>query len=119
MYRRFLVAWTLSMAAAAPLAWAQPATDRAKPDPQDAKASVPRVIYQSPLTNYRGLSDEKVTSWKETNDNVGRIGGWRVYAKEAQQPEPAGESPAAPGSKSVPAGETKPMQGGHDGHKMT
>ena len=44
MYRRFLVLGTLSIAVAAPLAWAQPASNSAKPDPQDAKASVPRVI---------------------------------------------------------------------------
>jgi hypothetical protein len=118
MYQRLLVAWTLSIATVAPLAWAQPAPDRSKPDPQDARASVPPVTYQSPLATYRGLSEGKVMSWKETNDNVGRIGGWRVYAKEAQQPEAAERSQATPGSKPVPANETKPMQSGHDGHKM-
>ena len=112
MYRRFLALWTLSIAAAAPLAWAQSAPISAKPDPQDAKASVPRVIYKSSLASYRLLSDEKVRSWKETNDIVGRIGGWRAYAKEAQEPETPGAD------KSVPADSAKPMQGRPGGHKM-
>ncbi|MGP1691485.1 MAG: hypothetical protein ACTS6O_03150 [Giesbergeria sp.] len=118
MYRRLLALWTLSMAAAAPLAWAQPASNSAKPDPQDANASVPRVIYRSSLANYRALSDEKVTSWKETNDNVGRIGGWRAYAKEAQEPEPAGDSMPPGAKKPVPADSAKPVQGRMRGHKM-
>lgn len=111
MYRRFLALWAFSIAAAAPLAWAQAAPNGAKPDPQDAKASVPRVIYKSSFTSYRVLSDGKLMSWKETNDNVGRIGGWRAYAKEAQQPEPPGAD------KSAPADSAKPMQGGQGGHK--
>jgi hypothetical protein len=118
MYRRLLVAWTLSIAAATPLAWAQPAPGSSKPDPQDATASVPRVIYRSSLADYRVLSDEKVTSWKETNDNVGRIGGWRVYAKEAQAPESASDSAPHSSEKPVPADGAKPMRDGHGGHKM-
>ncbi len=117
MYRRFLVAGTLSLAAAAPLAWAQPAPGGSKPDPQEVNASVPRVIYRSPLADYRALSDEKVKSWKETNDKVGRIGGWRAYAKEAQEPEPAGNSTPLATDKPVPAEGAKPMHGGHGGHK--
>ena len=118
MYRRFLAVWTLSIAAAAPLAWAQPAPDGAKADPQDAKASVPQLSYRSSLADYRVLSDEKVKPWKETNDKVGRIGGWRAYAKEAQQPEaPAGSAPAT-ADKPVPAEGVKSMHGGHDSHKM-
>lgn len=112
MYRRFRVLWTFSIAAAAPLAWAQSAPISTKPDPQDAKASVPLVVYRSTLAGYHVFSDEKVGSWKEVNDNVGRIGGWRAYAKEAQQPEPPGAD------KSAPADSAKPMQSGQGGHKM-
>ena len=118
MYRRFLVLGTLSIAVAAPLAWAQPASNSAKPDPQDAKASVPRVIYKSSLANYRAFPDEKLTSWKEANDNVGRIGGWRAYAKEAQEPESAGPSTPPGADKPAPADSAKPMQGRSGGHKM-
>lgn len=118
MYRFVLVAWTLSIAGAAPQVWAQPASGSAEADPQDAQASVPRLIYQSPLVNYRGLSEEQVASWKETNDKVGRIGGWRAYAREAQEPESPSDSAPATADTVAPAEAAKPMHGGHGGHKM-
>ncbi len=43
------------------------------------------VSYTSAIANYQPFVDEKVTSWKTANDNVGQIGGWKAYAKEAQQ----------------------------------
>lgn len=49
--------------------------------------------YRSAFEGYRPYTDEKTLSWKEANDSVGSIGGWRVYAKEAQ--EPASPGPAA------------------------
>lgn len=116
MDRYLLAAWTVSIAAAAPLAWAQSAP--AQPDPQDANSSVPRLIYRSTLSDYRAFSDEKVGSWKEANDKVGGIGGWRAYAKEAQQPESAGDATPRAADKPVPADGAKPMHGGHGGHKM-
>lgn len=118
MYSRFIALWTLSIATAAPLAWAQAASNGAKSDPQDAKASVPPVVYESSLANYRVYSDDKLMSWKETNDKVGRIGGWRAYAKEAQAPEPAAGSTPPNADKSAPADSAKPMQGRSGGHKM-
>lgn len=45
------------------------------------------VSYASPIADYQPFVDEKVTSWKVANDKVGQIGGWRAYAKEAQQPD--------------------------------
>lgn len=45
------------------------------------------VSYTSPVADYQPFIDEKITSWKAANDKVGQIGGWRAYAKEAQQPE--------------------------------
>ena len=78
-----------------------------RPDPLDPKARVPAVSYQSPFAQYRRLSDEKLLSWREANDTVAGVGGWRVYAREAQQPDP---SPAAkPASAPPPAG--------HNGHQ--
>ena len=57
------------------------------------------VGYTSPIADYKAFVDEKITSWKAANDKVGQIGGWRAYAKEAQQPDntstqqkPAGSS---------------------------
>ena len=114
MYRPLLIAWTLSIATAAPLAWAQSAPS--KSDPLDAKAAVPQLIYRSSLADYRVFPDDKLGSWKEANENVGRIGGWRAYAREAQQAEP---DPTPGGAeKPVPVDSPKPMHGGQGGRKM-
>ena len=43
--------------------------------------------YESVFARYKSYRDEKTGSWREANDTVDRIGGWRAYAKEAQQPE--------------------------------
>lgn len=82
------------------------ATDRAstpetRTQPRNAMADVRVVVYQSVLSGYRAFQDEKVSSWQASNDNVARIGGWRVYAREAREPEPAPrdtvrDTPAAP-----------------------
>ena len=45
------------------------------------------VSYTSPIADYQPFVDEKVSSWRAANDKVGQIGGWRAYAKEAQQPD--------------------------------
>lgn len=79
---------------------AQPAT-RSAADPLDPKAQVPQVSYRSAFDGYKGFSDTKLLSWREANDTVARIGGWRVYAREAQPAEPqptvqpVGPAPAA------------------------
>ncbi len=74
----------------------------ARPDPLDASAAVPPVIHRSAFTQYRHLAPAKLDAWKAANDKVGRIGGWRSYAREAAQ-NPA---PAPPASD----------PGGHTGH---
>ena len=116
-FSRWLVPAALLAAALA--AQAQPTAQRepraAKPDPQDARASVPTLVYTSSLSQYRRLSDEKLISWREANDTVTGIGGWRAYAREAQQPEAA--APAKPVQVPAAAETAKPMPQGHGGHK--
>lgn len=78
------------------------ATTESRPAPHEAAASVPTLHYESPLIGYRPLSDDKLRSWQEANDNVGRIGGWRAYAKEAAPPEassPTGGPKVSPATK--------------------
>ena len=60
--------------------------------------------YRSALEGYQRYSDEPIQPWRESNDNVGKIGGWRVYAREAQGAQAA---PAAP-SKEPAAGSNPP-----------
>jgi hypothetical protein len=74
------------------------------------------VSYQSTLEEYQRFTEEKLISWQEANDTVGRIGGWRTYAREAQQP--AGSTPAAPrapvGTDAKPA--PRDPRAGHGHH---
>jgi hypothetical protein len=68
-----------------------------RPDPLNANAAVPALTYQSSFANYRRMSEEsKQLSWREANDAAARIGGWRVYAREAPTPDPAPAASAAP-----------------------
>lgn len=62
-------------------------------DASDPKAIVPPLVYRSAFQGYRPNAEAEVGKWKETNDKVGRIGGWRVYAKEAAQPDAAASAP--------------------------
>lgn len=96
---------------AASLAQAQ-ADDRSAPPaglrvgPLDAQARVPAVIYRSPLAAYRPLGDDRRVPWVEANQTVNRIGGWRTYLREAQQPDAAAPAPTA-GSAPAPGGHSK------------
>lgn len=84
----------------------------ARPNPLDAKADVPGVIYRSALQGYRPYADTEPGSWAETNERVGRIGGWRAYAKEASEPQ----APAS--AASAPKEPVKQAPAGHGAHKM-
>lgn len=91
-----------------------------RPDPLDPRAQVPSVRYESSFAQFRRIGDDRPVAWREANDAVARIGGWRVYAREAQQPDPAAaEKPAAPSQApaSAPAPAAPPMPAGHSGHK--
>lgn len=74
------------------------------------------LTYRSAFEGYRSFKDEPVGSWREANDTVGRIGGWREYAKEARPQQPA--VPASAGSAApAPGRPTQPeTQGGHGKH---
>lgn len=52
-----------------------------------------QLSYVSPLRAYKAYADQPVESWREANDRVGRIGGWRAYAKEIRSSEPAQPDP--------------------------
>ena len=41
----------------------------------------------SAFDGYKPYTDESLGNWKAANDNVAQIGGWREYAKQAQQPD--------------------------------
>lgn len=108
----------LTMLLAAQAQAQSPTTPR--PDPLDPKAQVPALRYESSFEQFRRAGDDKPLAWREANDAVARIGGWRVYAREAQQPAPAAANkPAAPAQAPAPlpspAAPSTPM--GPSGHK--
>jgi hypothetical protein len=64
--------------------------------------------YTSALAGYQAYSDQAVLSWREANDRVGRIGGWRAYAKEAATGLPIKEvAPAESDPHAAHHGEAK------------
>jgi hypothetical protein len=78
------------------LPMAAQAQNAQRPDPLDAKAPVAPLIYRSAFSGFKPLaSDAPPLSWREANDAVERIGGWRAYAREASAPAPAASVPGA------------------------
>ena len=83
-----------------------------------ASAAAGPMVYRSAFDGYKGLTDQPVQSWRESNDTVGRIGGWQSYAREGQGGPVAGSAPPSktkgmadmPGMSGMPAG--------HGGMKM-
>lgn len=104
LHSPFMAAWLF----AATLAQAGPSAPAAA-DPLDARAVVPPAAYESAFRHYRGHADIGLKPWKAANDEVGRIGGWRAYAREA-----ARDSAAVEPNAQAPV----PHQpGAHHGHR--
>lgn len=75
-----------------------------------AEAAAPPLSYRSPFEGYRSHRDITPGPWRAMNDEVARIGGWKAYAREAQEaaplkppaevrsspPAPANTAPRAP-----------------------
>jgi hypothetical protein len=68
--------------------------------------------YESVFARYKSYRDEKTGSWLGANETVDRIGGWRAYAREAQQP--AAAAPPVTSATAAPGGPAKPDP--HAGH---
>ena len=77
-------AQTSSAAASPPSPPSSPPTSPAVL-PASAMANSAPTSYRSAMEGYQPYTDEKIIDWKQANDATGRIGGWREYAKEAQQ----------------------------------
>ncbi len=84
----------------------------AKPDPLDPQADVPPLRPPSALRQYRTATTPEPGRWREANDLVTRIGGWRSYLREAHAPEPAASAPAQPASAPMP----RPREHRHGPH---
>lgn len=78
-------------------------------NPADPAAATTPAAYVSPFASYRPFAHDGPAKWRGVNDEVGRIGGWKAYAREvfeAQKSPPAQEGDAA----RAPS----PAQGGTD-----
>lgn len=102
-----LAATTLALAANTSAQTAQaPQKAVARPDPLNPKAEVPALAYRSAFQGYRPNAEAELGSWKDANQTVHQVGGWRAYAKEARQadeaaaPTPAASAASAPGKPS-------------------
>ena len=62
----------------------------------------------SAFDGYKPYTDEPPGNWKAANDNVARIGGWREYAKQAQQPDDT-PAPTNKAGENMPKAATVPM----------
>lgn len=49
----------------------------------------PTPSYRSVFSQYKAFDEQDVATWRKTNETVEKVGGWRVYAKEARQPDAA------------------------------
>lgn len=61
----------------------------AAPSETSATPVVSGLQYQSTFADYVPYSEEAVESWRNANETVEKIGGWRAYAKDAHRPESA------------------------------
>jgi len=83
------------------IAAAQPT---ARPDPADPKAPVPVRPYASALKEYRPYADQEAGRWRESNDEMGRVGGHAGHVPQRAT------APARPDAR-------PPTPAGHGGHK--
>lgn len=72
---------------------ARPASAASAALSSEAPAAVP--TYRSAFDGFRGFAAQPVGSWRGANDVVGRVGGWKSYAREAQSGAGQGGSAAA------------------------
>ena len=77
--------------------------------PSSAISPRPPAPYRSAMEGYQPYTDEKIIDWKQANDSTGRIGGWREYAKEAQQTDTRGAG-SMPAPDAKPASDAKPVK---------
>ncbi len=81
---------------------------------QSPPAAAP-LPYRSAFEGYRPFADQEVAPWKQANDEVGRIGGWRAYAREAHA-APAAVPASAPQRAAPPNSPAGTGADPHAGH---
>ncbi|MCZ7566065.1 MAG: hypothetical protein M5U08_21640 [Burkholderiales bacterium] len=93
----------LALAAAAIALVAGGAYAQSRPKPDLPRAPTAPLSYASPFAGYRTFDDVPLASWREVNDEVGRIGG-HVGVLRAEQ---GGD--AQPATVTAPAAAPAPV----------
>jgi hypothetical protein len=76
--------------------------------PSTTESRLPTMLqYKSAISGYQAYTDQKILSWREANDRVERIGGWRAYAKEISTSQPTSEAPTSPDPHATHHGDGK------------
>lgn len=65
-----------------------PAAASAAPDPLDPRAAVPPLRHSGSLARRAPAAELPALDWREANERVRAVGGWRAYLREAQRREP-------------------------------
>jgi hypothetical protein len=109
-----------ALAVLAPHASAQQHPPR--PNAADPAAVVPPVRYESAFTGYASYREQDPGSWRELNEEVGRIGGHvRMFGGAGHGGAKPGSATPAPGapsaSKDQPSGQHSAPRGPQAGHK--
>ena len=90
-------------------AHAQSPASPSQSTPPPAAASQPAAsVFRSAFEGYQPYTEQKMAPWKQANENVGQIGGWREYAREASQPDTPEASVKAAEPTTPKAGGKKP-----------
>ena len=86
----------------------------------DPDAAVPAVVYRSAFKGYVAYREEALRSWREVNDEAGRVGGHAGVLSEAQDTRDNRDKPSAsqPSAKRPEHGKQQRskqrVQPGHD-----
>jgi hypothetical protein len=105
----FRVAVAAALVATVPLLVSAETTPAAPAGPAASASARKPADYKSAFEGYRRFEDQKVQSWRDANDKVGRIGGWQAYAREAAADEGVSPVPAGdPGQHKPAAGPSTP-----------
>ena len=95
---------TICFALSTCIAGSATAQSSVRPDPADPKTVVPVRPYESTFKDYRPYADAEAARWRETNDEMGRLGGHVGHVPKSS------DAAAKPAAKA-------PAPSGHGGHK--
>lgn len=97
---------TLALAATPSVTSAErsPPARGADADPANPAAPVPALRHDSVLASRRGVAAAPAAlPWRDANEQVNRIGGWRSYLRESAPAAPAAAPAPNPGPATNPA----------------